>query len=309
MWAVAVYIAYATWDLSFLRVPFLPISTIGTAVAFYVGFKNNSAYDRFWEGRKIWGGIVNASRTWAINVRAFVAPESGAQRELIYRQLAWINALRIQLRAKSRLREDGNWIVRQRLRRHEEAGVLRQDFDAEVGQFLEEAEATDLKTKINPATHLVDRQAQRLRALLEAGHVDLFHQIALLDGLKELFTLQGKCERIKNTPLPRQYAETSRMFTTMFVFLVPLGLLDVFALAGAGASPWTVAAMALCSGIVAWVFVTMEQVGDASEDPFESSMADVPMNALCRTIERDLMQLLGETELPKSEAPLNGILY
>lgn len=308
-WAVAIYVAYATWDLSFLRVPFLPISTIGTAVAFYVGFKNNSAYDRFWEGRKIWGGIVNASRTWAVNVRAFVSPEAGAHRELIYRQLAWINALRIQLRKTSRLREDGNWFVRRRLRRHDADGVLRQDFDTEVGAFLDDAEAAEVKAMVNPATHLVDRQAQRLRALLADGHVDLFHQIALLAGLKELFDLQGKCERIKNTPLPRQYAEASRMFTTVFVFLVPLGLLDVFALAGVGTSPLSVAAMALSSGVIAWVFVTMEQVGDASEDPFESSMADVPMNALCRTIERDLRQLLGETELPEGEKPAGAILY
>lgn len=175
--------------------------------------------------------------------------------------------------------------------------------------FLDEAEAQEVKAQLNPATHLVDRQGQQLRSLLEGGHVDLFHQLALMQGLKELFDLQGKCERIKNTPLPRQYAETSRMFTTVFVFLVPLGMLDVFALAGVGASPLTIAAMALSSGIIAWVFVTMEQIGDMSEDPFERSMSDVPMNALCRTIERDLRQLLGETELPEAERPIGAILY
>ena len=73
-WAAFVYALHAYAGLGFLRVPFLPISTIGTAVAFYVGFKNNSAYDRFWEGRKIWGGVVNSSRTWATYVMSYVLP-------------------------------------------------------------------------------------------------------------------------------------------------------------------------------------------------------------------------------------------
>ena len=72
LWSLTIYLAYSEIGLTILRVPFLPIATVGTAVAFYVGFKNNAAYDRFWEGRKIWGGIVNASRTWATAVQAYV---------------------------------------------------------------------------------------------------------------------------------------------------------------------------------------------------------------------------------------------
>lgn len=154
---------------------------------------------------------------------------------------------------------------------------------------------------------------------MEAGRLDNFHQIAMMEHLTELYTLQGKCERIKNTPYPRQYAEYSRIITQVFAFLVPMGMLDVFAdqIHAVSAEAFVMTAetwayavpMLLSSVLVAWGFRTMDGIGDASEDPFERSMNDVPMNALCITIERDLRQLLGETELPKPEAPIDGVLY
>ena len=135
-----------------------------------------------------------------------------------------------------------------------------------------------------------------------------------MQTIKELYELQGQCERIKNTPFPRQYAEFSRWFVRVFMFLLPLGLLDVFSaqIDAAGTALGLALAglpMALSSCLISWVFVTMEGVGDASEDPFERSLNDVPMNALCRTIERDLRQLLGESEVPEPEQPAGLVLY
>jgi putative membrane protein len=104
------------------------------------------------------------------------------------------------------------------------------------------------------------------------------------------------------------------VFVRVFVFLIPFGLLDVFAdqiaaAHGAVENALLVIPMLLSAGLVSWVFVTMEGIGDASEDPFERSMNDVPMNALCRTIEIDLREMLGETELPEKETPAGNILY
>src|SRR5690606_35466192 len=135
-WAAVVYVLYAFADLRWLKIPFLPVSTIGTAVAFYVGFKNNSSYERFWEGRKIWGSVVNASRTWAVAVQAYIdaaehLPETdGTHRRLIYRHLAWINGLRLQLRKTSRFHHEPSRTTRVRLRAHAEH--MRNDWDDEV---------------------------------------------------------------------------------------------------------------------------------------------------------------------------------
>ena len=316
-WAGAVFALYALGDLAFLRVPFLPIATIGTAVAFYVGFKNNAAYERFWEGRKIWGGVVNASRTWGVGVLSYLdaggvhADTDETRRTLLYRHLAWVNALRVQLRQRSRFFDRPSRGTRLRLERHEQH--MRNDWGREIGPFLSAPEFAHVSAMVNPASHLVLRQGQDLAALVEDGRLDLFRQLELMGVLRELTELQGKCERIKNTPFPRQYAEYSRVFTFAFVVLVPFGMLDVFADSidlARGAEAWAYAVpMVVASTLVSWVFRTMEGIGDMSEDPFERSMNDVPMNALCIAIERDLRQFLGEPEVPGPEQPVDGILY
>jgi putative membrane protein len=318
IWAVLVFFLYAHLGMTFLRIPFLPISTIGTAVAFYVGFKNNAAYNRFWEGRKIWGGVVNASRTWATAVLTYVdvgedtARAGETRRQLIYRQLAWINALRLQLRKTSRFHHKPARTTKRRLSEH--ADHMRNDWDTELQPFLTAAELAEVSQKTNSAAHLLAAQAGTLRALLAEERIDLFHQIELMHLVETMYGLQGKCERIKNTPFPRFYAEYSRVFTRVFLFLVPLGLLDVFAdhihEAATLQETWApIVPMILASGLISWVFFTMEGVGDSSEDPFERSMNDVPMNALCRGIEIDLREMLGETEVPAPERSADGILY
>lgn len=316
-WALLVFLLYRFVGLQILRVPFLPIATIGTAVAFYVGFKNNSAYDRFWEGRKIWGGVVNSSRTWGNAVVNYVLPGDDSQeaqdlrQELVYRHLAWINAVRLQLRSKSRFFDNPHRTTKARLENHAEH--MRNDWDKELSPFLSGAELAQTHDESNAATQLLVRQGGVLSKLLNDQRLDLFHQIALMEIIEELYTLQGKAERIKNTPFPRQYAEMSRVMTRVFVALVPLGLLDVWHeqidSAVTLASYWPVVPMCISGGLITWVFMTMEGVGDASEDPFERSMNDVPMNALCRTIEIDLRQMLGETDLPPKEQPIDFLLY
>jgi putative membrane protein len=317
LWASVVYWLYASAEFMFLRIPFLPIATVGTAVAFYVGFKNNAAYERFWEGRKIWGGVVNSSRAWAAGVMSYVdtgreTPATHAtKQQLIYRHLAWVNALRVQLRKSSRFHDKPAASTKRRLEQHAEH--MRNDWEKEISPFLSSEEFTAVSGQSNPATHLVLRQGTEMAKLVNEGRLDIFRQLELMNICNELYDLQGKCERIKNTPFPRQYAEFSRLFTRVFVFLVPLGMLDVFAEWIELAKEWETALFALpmvaASALVSWVFMTMEGIGDASEDPFERSMNDVPMNALAVTIERDLRQVLGETEIRPPEQPIDGILY
>ncbi|MEL6544783.1 MAG: bestrophin family ion channel [Myxococcota bacterium] len=318
LWALVVFCVYEfVPGTGFLRLPFLPIATIGTAVAFYVGFKNNSAYERFWEGRKIWGGIVNSSRTWAAFVMSYVrpgdeSPEAHEERRvLVYRHLAWVNALRLQLRKTSRFYDRPVRTTRIRLENHAEH--MRNDWDKEILPFLSESEHALHKARANPATHMLNAQGTHLARLHRAGEIDLFRQLALMEVVEELYTLQGKCERIKNTPFPRQYAEYSRWFTRVFVALVPFGLLSVFGdqidHGSVLQNILPVIPMLFSSALITWVFTTMEGIGDSSEDPFERSMNDVPMNALSRTIEIDLRELLGEKELPEKEQPIDHVMY
>ncbi len=310
LWAATVFSAYYFLGWKHIDIPFQPLSVIGIAVAFYIGFKNSQSYDRFWEGRKIWGGIVNYSRTWANNVLALVQDDKETQRILIYRHIAWINALRIQLRQPSSFSIKENKSVEKLFDRHGERNPVCSRLD----KYLSPEEDQDLENRKNVATHLVKNQAQHLKKLLAEEKITEFDKQIFHNNLEELYNLQGKCERIKNTPFPRQYAYFSTVFTWIFVLLLPFGLLSVFEseiveLNSITQQELFLALMIPFSVLISWIFTTMEKVGSNSEDPFEGRINDVPMTALCRTIEIDLLDMLDEKNLPPKIQPQDNILY
>ncbi len=293
-----------------ISIPFLPLSTIGIAVAFYVGFKNSQSYDRFWEARKIWGSIVNLSRTWSNQVLSYLTSLPGQQpnasgqvqaiqQALIYRHVAWVNALRIQLRRTTIVdRENLSYVPDLKLQND-------RDCTEQIGTFLEAGEYLEVIGKVNTATQLLRNQGEALKQLHAQGLLDDFRHIDLMQTLKELYNQQGACERIKNTPFPRQYAFFSSVFVWIFVLLLPLGLVSEFAKLDAQNSWWLAVPFSV---LISWIFTTIEIVGDNSEDPFENYINDVPMSALCRTIEIDLREMLGETHLPPKVQPVDDIL-
>ncbi|APD07496.1 UPF0187 protein [Flavobacteriaceae bacterium UJ101] len=318
LWALIVFSLYHFFHWDFIDLPFLPISTIGTAVAFYLGFKNNASYDRFWEARKIWGGIVNYSRTWGNQVMALVQ-DSASQKEMIYRHIAWINALRIQLRRRSSfsINHNSNRLIKNKLRRHR--SQLSHAWEDDVHPFLNDQEFHEVTGYQNIATQLIRKQGDQLETLTSKQKIrDSYTQMEMMRSLEEFYNLQGKCERIKNTPFPRQYAYFSKVFVWIFVLLIPFGLLDVFeeSFINEHEGHFTgvfedvyVFLMIPFSVLISYIFTTMEIVGDQSEDPFEKFINDVPMTAICRTIEIDLREMLGETDLPEKTQPIDDILY
>ncbi len=304
-----IFSLYYFLDLKFIDIPFQPLTLIGIAVALYIGFKNSQSYDRFWEARKIWGGIVNYSRTWANQVLCLVDDDHETKRVLIYRHIAWINALRIQLRQPSSFSIKENLAVEKLFAKH---GERKPACDA-TKHFVSDAEYKDLLQRKNTATHIVKNQGLHIKKLLDQGKITEFDKQLLHGVLEEFYNLQGKCERIKNTPFPRQYAYFSTVFTWIFVLLLPFGLLNVFETELAQMSdeiqPWFIFLMIPLSVLVSWIFTTMEKIGSNSEDPFEGRVNDVPMTALCKTIEIDLRDMLDEKDLPEKEKPKDNILY
>jgi len=315
VWNVIVYLIIHNLEHKGLNphIPFLPLSTIGIAVAFYVGFKNNSSYDRFWEARKIWGGIVNYSRTWGNQVLSFVTPHEtrstidetkikAIQKDLVYTHIAWINALRLHLR-----KPNPNGMKMSKAVKNSMTIDAPEDnhWKEEVYAFLQGDECKKIYNVINKPTQIIRLQGELLRKQMhETGLIDDFRHMEMMRVLEEFYNLQGKCERIKNTPFPRQYSYFSKVFTWIFIILLPFGLLGEFAEMG-----HTMELIAIPFGVlISWIFLTMETVGDSSEDPFENFINDVPMTALCRTIERDLRQMLGETDLPPAVQAKEGIL-
>lgn len=309
----AVVLMYQLLGWRRIAIPWLPVSLIGTAVAFYVGFKNNSSYDRQWEARKIWGGIVNLSRAFAASVRAFVTADfadagfseadiRNEQKVLIYRHIAWLYALKglmWQRTAWEHQRNVNTWY-----RNYFEKKFGFVSAEEELRPFLSGSEFEWLKHRKNAAVQLLDRQSQHLLELKRKGLLDDFRHMELQKFLTELYGEQGRTERIKNFPLPRQYATTSTIFISLFSLLLPFGMITEFAKLGES-SVWLLIPFNMAVG---WVFGSMEYVGDYSENPFEGLANDVPIFTIIRNIEIDLKDMLGESNLPEKVQPVQGVL-
>jgi putative membrane protein len=307
--ALATY-QYIAWR--WVAIPWLPVSLIGTAVAFYVGFKNNQSYERGWEARKVWGAIVNLSRAFAVSCRAFISNEkSGVPqheidqevRTLIYRHLAWLHALKHAMRQRAPWEHKQMASIRQR--KYFEKHVDFSSFELEACDCLSNEELEWVKNKKNGATQLLDRQSQHLAQLKRRGLIDDFQQVELQRIIKELYNEQGGTERIKNSPLPRQYSTSSHMFILIFTFLLPFAMLHEFEKLGESLI-WLMIPFNL---IVSWVFSLMEYTGDYSENPFEGLVNDVPIFSIVRNIEIDLKDMLGEKDLPEKMQPHYDVLF
>lgn len=309
-----VSVLYKVVGWHWISIPWLPVSLIGTAVAFYIGFKNNQSYDRVWEARKIWGGIVNSSRSWGTLVNAYIRnnqlPADELKRirtQLIYRHIAWLYTLREQLLVPAQWEHVSLKGLYGKLgrQRREKSGVGQ--FNNFLSQQQTEryyADAADWALAINKATQIISLQSQSLADLQENDTLHMLRQIEMQKVLSDFYDHQGKAERIKRFPLPRQYASLSFVFNCFFIFLLPLGIVAEFAKLG-DAGVWL---MIPFGTLVGWIYVVMELIGDYSENPFEGLGTDVPMLSICRTIEIDLLQMLGETDLPKPIQPVNDIL-
>lgn len=319
--------AYFFFDLSWFRIPWTPMALIGTAVAFVIGFQNNAVYGRIWEARKIWGGIVNTSRTFGMYVQDMVTNEycdpkkSEEQlkqevKTLTYRHIAWMTALRYSMR------QGKTWETNKNHRTNTEWGIFapetKMSLEEALDGYLSDADKEYVLSKGNKQTAVLYLQSHHLRRLKEAGMVWEFSFLQLEGVLEELFTLQGKSERIKNFPYPRQYATLNHLFMWLLLLLLPMALVPQFLDIGAEIAEqrpligdifvW------FCIPIytaVAWIFHTMERIGRMGENPFEGTANDVPISTIARGIETDLRQNLGESpeEIPEPFPVEYGIQF
>jgi putative membrane protein len=295
----ALYV-WAGW--TWLAISWLPIALLGTAVAFITGFKNNTSYTRLWEARQVFGAIVSGSRTFAMQVRDAV-PDPAARTRILHRHLAWVTALRYQLR-ETKAWENMQRAANVEYRRRYHVAEWDEPIEPLLSTLLSADDLADVLPRKTRATRLMALQMRDLRSVAEPTVPGEMRHLELVRTLAALGEAQGRCERIKNFPYPRQFATLNLFFTWMFIVLVPFGLVQEFQKLG----PVSVWLAVPASAIIAWVFHTMDKIGDSSENPFEGSPNDVPITALSRTIETDVRDLLGEAPLPPALAPEHNIL-
>lgn len=304
---------YEYFELHWLQIPWTPLALVGTAMAFVIGFQNNAAYGRIWEARTIWGGIVNTSRTFGVFVKDMVTNEHCKQevsedeiknevKTLTYRHIAWLTALRHAMRASK------PWeVVTLEKTNAEWARMIlpperRTALEDDLKPYLSDKEMDYVLSKSNKQTAILNLQSTHLRELKEKGLIWDFSFLEIENVLKDLFTLQGQSERIKNFPYPRHFASMSYYLVRLFIVLLPFGIVPQFNEIGKDLVKdgfehfgayfiWFSIPFSL---VVMWVFSTIERIGRTGENPFEGTANDVPISTIARGIEIDLRENLGE---------------
>jgi putative membrane protein len=271
--AALVVILDLMFDRAHFSIPLAYMGLLGTAIALVLTFKNNQAYDRWWEARIQWGALVNDSRSLARQALHLGTPggDQPWRERLVRRQLAFVNALRLQLRGR------GDVVA--------------------IAEHVPPDELEALKQAPNVAAALLDFQSREVARARASGELDGYGQLLFEENFVRLSNALGACERIKKTPFPRQYDDFAQVIVFLFCLLFPFSLVRDLGL-------WTIPA----SVVVAYAFQVLDGVGRNIQDPFEGTVHDTPMATLCRTIERDLLFALGEAPLPEPLSPRRGVL-
>ncbi len=301
------------FDIKWLAIPWVPVALLGTATAFISGFKNTQTYNRLWEARQIYGAIINNSRAFGIMVKDFIRTkekieERSFHHEIIYRHIAWLTALRFQLREIKSWENIKTKSYNQEYLKYYKVPEWESKLEDELKPFLKPNELDYILSTKNRATQILASQSSHLRKLNEKGVISDYNYVALENQLKDLYDQQGKCERIKNFPYPRQFSSINLYFTNALCFLIPLGFIGEFSkLIGKFGNEiiWLTLPFSVLLG---WVFLVLEQIGESTENPFEGGANDIPITQISRTIEIDLREMLGETNLPSAIQPTNNIV-
>lgn len=303
-------VLFQVFDQKWIALPWAIVAMVGTAAAFIVGFRNSQTYNRTWEARQIWGSILNLSRSWGTMSRDFIH-NPDASRKLIYRHFAWLTALRYAMR-DSRTWETVNLEHNKEYQQFYDIPERATSLEEELGKYLEPGELTYILNTKNKAAQLLSLQSKATRELFDNKLIDEYRFVELQRAIKDLFDAQGRSERIKNFPYPRQFSTISKFLVWLFCIMLPFSLLKEFDKLNEGVTGLLQGHMVWLavpfSVLIACVFTSLDQVGESTENPFEGSANDVPISQISRTIEIDMREMLGETDLPPALTPKNSII-
>jgi ion channel-forming bestrophin family protein len=308
--SIVATVLYEVCDFKWLAIPWPVIALLGTATAFIIGFKNLQTYNRTWEARQVWGACISGSRAWGIMCRDYLNNQEQAK-ELIYRHFAWLTALRYQLRSGKEW-ENTTKAYNTEYRKYYSVPEEQIPLKDELAKYISQEELSSVLTTQSVAVQLLSLQGKTLKKLYDEKAIDDVKFSDMYKAVRDFYDHQGKCERIKNFPYPRQYSSINIFFVKLFCLLLPLGMIGEFdelnnQVSGflQGYMVWFVIPFSV---IISWVFTSLEQVGESTENPFEGSANDVPISQMSRAVEIDMREMLGETDLPEVLKAQNNII-
>lgn len=277
---LSISLLYTFGGMKFLAISAFPLAPLVGAVSIFLAFRTQSAYSRWWEARILWGGLVNYSRTLTRQAITLIdgTPETlssptDPRNQIVRLQIAFVRAFRCHLR--------------------------RQNPFPELENLLDEDRVSRLRHHNNVPSALLLEAGSVLKQAKEDGRIDTFRWVTLDNSLTKLTNIFGSCERIKNTPLPRQYDYLPRIFVSAICLLLPFSLVEGLELL----TP-------IASTLISFILLALDTVGREIESPFENTVHDTPMTSLSRSIEINLRQQLGERRPSLREVhPVEGFIY
>ena len=254
--------------------------------------------------------ILSSSRAWGIMSRDFI-DNPGKSKELIYRHLAWLTALRYQMR-DAKPWESTSRAHNAEYRKFYSVPEKETSLEDELAKHVSQEELKQILAARSKPTQIMGRQSKTLKELFANQEIVVSQFVDMQRSIKELLAQQGRTERIKDSPYPRQFATINALFVKLFCLLLPFGLLREFdklneSVEGVmkGNMIWFVIPFSV---LISWMYTSLEKVGESTESPFEGNANDVPISQMCRTAEIELRAMLGETDLPPSLQPMNNIV-
>lgn len=257
------------------ELPSIIPTVLGSAIAFFIGFNNNQAYDRWWEARKVWGALVNDSRSWARCAVTYITQKGMDDQEfkalkerLVCRQIAFLYALKANMR-----------------------GAVDENYQ----QYLDKKDSEEINRHSNVPNAILTLQSRDLQQLTEAGRIDGFRFMEMNQLLVKFSDEMGMSERIKNTVFPTTYNYLTKVFIWLFIVSLTLVISQYTGL-------WSI----FLGWMVGFVFVSTQINGMNLVDPFENNSSSIPLNAITRTIEINLLEMIGAEKIPPPVKPING---
>lgn len=263
------------WLKSIFTYPSFIPTILGTALAFFIGFNNNQAYDRWWEARKIWGSLVNNSRTWTRQLLYFVHPAENItnsefeekKQRLVKRHIAFLYALKENLRAENK---------------------------KEYESYLSQHEIEEINKQSNKHNAILSFQAKDLDELYQVNSIDGFKFMELNKMIVTFCDDMGKSERIKNTVFPTTYNYYSKAFIWIFIYSVTMTI-------GNAIGIWSI----IFGTLVGYIFFTIQSIGQTLLNPFQDIRTGIPLAQITRTIEINLLEMLDEENIPEPIMSVN----
>lgn len=268
-------VSMIAWGLTFYQVytvksvPVVGFTVLGVVLSVFLTFRNNACYDRWWEGRKLWGALIANTRHFTRDTHFLSADE---RRAMLVDMLIFVNLLRDRLR-------------QQQLPADRFADYLRLDDSRqdELNHLM--------NSHINAPQVILQNMQIRLIHAVKTNQISDIIYTSIQRHLIEMGNIQAGCDRINSTPLPLPYSVLLHRAVFCFCWLLPFGISGVLGL-------WT----PLLVGLVAYLFLGLDELSKELEEPFGTDLHDLPLDGMVRLIERETLALLGD-ELPKAHTP------